>query len=376
MKKIFLIIITVLIIISCNNAEEIKMIEKKSFGKLDDGSEVTLFILKNKKGMEAKIITYGATVISLTSPDKNGKYEDIVLGYDDLNGYVNDNAYFGAIVGRYGNRIANGKFSLDGKNYQLTINNNQNHLHGGLNGFNKKNFEFVKNEFDDTGTSITFKYLSKDGEEGYPGNLELFVTYTLTNDNELKIDYSATTDKTTILNPTHHSYFNLTANPNNDILNHELTINADEFTPVNSELIPTGKLEKVDNTPFDFRKSKKIGQDINSDNEQIKLGLGYDHNFVIKRNNNDVIKIAEVYEPNTGRLMEVFSDQPGVQFYTGNFLNGSLIGKNGIKYNYRTGFCLETQHFPDSPNHSNFPSVFLKPGEKYTQTTIYKFTSK
>ncbi len=376
MKRIFLLLILFAVIVSCKNSEVNKMIEKKSFGKLDDGSEVSLLILKNINGMEVKIISYGATVVSLTAPDKNNKYEDVVLGYDNLEGYIKDNAYFGAIVGRYGNRIAKGQFTLDGKKYQLKINNNENHLHGGKIGFNKKNWGIVNTNENKDGASVTFKYLSKDGEEGYPGNLELLVTYTLTNNNELKISYSAKTDKITILNPTHHSYFNLTGNPNNTILEHEVMINANKFTPVNSSLIPTGKLESVENTPLDFRKLKKIGKDINSDYEQIKLGLGYDHNFVINRNNNEVIKIAEVYEPTSGRFMEVFSDQPGVQFYTGNFLNGSAIGKNGIKYNYRTAFCLEAQHYPDSPNQPSFPSVVLKPGEEYKQTTIYKFSSK
>ncbi|MFZ5948966.1 MAG: aldose epimerase family protein [Stygiobacter sp.] len=376
MKRIFLLLILFAVIVSCKNSEVNKMIEKKSFGKLDDGSEVSLLILKNINGMEVKIISYGATVVSLTAPDKNNKYEDVVLGYDNLEGYIKDNAYFGAIVGRYGNRIAKGQFTLDGKKYQLTINNNENHLHGGKIGFNKKNWEIVNTNENKDAASVTFKYLSKDGEEGYPGNLELLVTYTLTNNNELKISYSAKTDKITIINPTHHSYFNLTGNPNNTILEHEVIINANKFTPVNSSLIPTGKLESVENTPLDFRKFKKIGKDINSDYEQIKLGLGYDHNFVINRNNNEVIKIAEVYEPTSGRFMEVFSDQPGVQFYTGNFLNGSAIGKNGIKYNYRTAFCLEAQHYPDSPNQPSFPSVVLKPGEEYIQTTIYKFSSK
>ncbi len=376
MKQLLTMLFLLIIMSSCKNSEGIKMIEKNIFGKLEDGSTVYLITLKNKNGMKADIISYGATVVSLTSPDKNNKYEDIVLGYDNLDGYIKDNAYFGSIVGRYGNRIAKGQFTLGGQKYQLTINNNENHLHGGKIGFNKKNWELVNTNENENDASSTFKYLSQDGEEGYPGNLELLVTYTLTNNNELKIDYIAKTDKITILNPTHHSYFNLTGNPNNTILDHEVMINANEFTPVNASLIPTGKLESVENTPLDFRKPKNIGNDINSDYAQIKLGLGYDHNFVINRTNNDVIKIAEVYEPTTGRFMEVFSDQPGVQFYTGNFLNGSAIGKNGIKYNYRTGFCLEAQHFPDSPNQPKFPSVTLKPEEVYKQTTIYKFSSK
>lgn len=376
MKRLLSMLFLIIIMLSCKNSEGNKMIEKKIYGKLDDGTDVLLLTLKNKSGMKADIISYGATVVSLTAPDKNNKYDDIVLGYDNLAGYIKDDAYFGSIVGRYGNRIANGQFTLDDKKYQLTINNNENHLHGGKVGFNKKNWELINISENEIGASAKFKYLSKDGEEGYPGNLELLVTYTLTNDNELKIDYSAKTDKITILNPTHHSYFNLTGNPNNTILDHEIMINANKFTPVNASLIPTGKLENVENTPLDFRKPKKIGKDINADYEQIKLGLGYDHNFVINRTKNDVIKIAEVYEPISGRFMEVFSDQPGVQFYTGNFLNGSAIGKNKIKYNYRTGFCLEAQHFPDSPNQPTFPEVTLKPGEEYKQTTIYKFSSK
>lgn len=375
-RGLYLIILSVLLLTACKPAEVQKMIEKKNYAKLVDGSQVYEFTLKNKNGMQANIITYGATVVSLTSPDKNSKYEDIVLGYDNIDGYIKDKSYFGTIVGRYGNRIAKGKFTLDGKEYQLSINNGENQLHGGTEGFNKKNWEIVSAEESDNGPSLTLKYISKDGEEGYPGNLELIVKYSLTNNNELEIYYKATTDKPTVLNPTHHSYFNLTGNPNNTILDHELIINADKFTPVDAGLIPTGVLENVENTPMDFRKAKKIGADINSDFEQLKLGIGYDHNWVVNKTDKLPAKIAEVYEPTSGRMLEVFTDQPGVQFYCGNFLDGTAVGKKGIKYQYRTGFCLETQHFPDSPNKPQFPKVVLRPGEVYTQSTIYKFSAK
>lgn len=375
MKHLFLFI-AFLFIISCKPSVEVKNIQRESFGKLKDGTEVSLFTLKNSNGVEAKIITYGASLISLKTPDKNNKYDDIVLGYDNIEGYVNDKANFGVIVGRYANRIAKGKFSLDGKEYQLTINDNGNHIHGGINGFNKKNWELVNEESNDSLQSVTLKCYSKDGEEGYPGDLVVKVKYSLTNKNEIKIDYEATTNKTTVINLTHHSYFNLTGNPNNTILDHEVMINADKYTPVDKELIPTGKIENVANTPMDFRIAKKVGKDINADFEQLKLGRGFDHNWVINRNDNSVIKIAEVYEPNSGRLIEVYSDQPGVQFYCGNFLDGTITGKNGIKYNFRTGLCLEAQHFPDSPNKPNFPSVVLKKDDVYKQTTIYKFSTR
>ncbi|MBU0472984.1 MAG: galactose mutarotase [Bacteroidetes bacterium] len=351
------------------------MISKKLFGKLTNGSKVNLFTLTNKSGTEATITEYGATLVSLFVADKNGKFEDVVLGYDSLDGYVKGASYFGAIVGRYGNRIGKGKFNLDGKEYQLTINDGENHLHGGALGFNKvlwKGEEIESSE----GASVKFSYLSVDGEEGYPGTINITVIYTLTNNNELKIDYSATTDETTILNPTHHSYFNLTGNLENTILNHELKINAEYYTPVDSSLITTGELAKVENTPMDFSVTKKIGEKIDSDFEQLVYGKGYDHNWVLNNFDGNVNNVASLYEPTSGRLMEVLTDQPGIQFYSGNFLDGTTVGKNNIVYNHRVGLCLETQCFPDSPNKLNFPSVKLTKGDTYKQQTIYRFSIK
>lgn len=370
------LIIILLLLISCQSSNTgNKMINKKLFGKLPTGEEVYLYTLTNKNGMEVKIINYGATVVSLTAPNRDGKYEDVVLGYDNLEDYVNGNSFFGCIVGRYGNRINKGKFKLDGKEYQLTINDGENHLHGGIIGFHKVLWK-AEPIINDSSESLKLSYKSSDGEQGYPGNLSIEVVYTLTDNNELLIDYSAITDKPTILNPTHHSYFNLSGSFDNTILNHELLIDADYITPVNSQLIPTGELMKVENTPFDFRSFRKIGERINDDHEQLKYGKGYDHNWVLNNFNGRIRKVAELYDPSSGRAMEVLTDQPGLQFYSGNFLDGSIKGKNGIRYNHRTGLCLETQHFPDSPNHPNFPSVVLRPGEKYTQKTMYRFIIK
>ena len=369
-----------LFLLSCKEKEPKTGMETKKefFGKTAGGQSVNIYTLTNKNGMTVKIINYGAAVVSLTAPDRNGKHEDVVLGYDNLEGYETDNSYFGAIVGRYGNRIGKGKFKLDGKEYQLSINNGENHLHGGTNGFNKKVWDVVdyKNETD--GSFVTMKYISKDGEEGYPGTVELAVCYTLTKDNELSIDYTALSDKNTVINPTHHSYFNLTGDPNKTILDHELMIDADKFTPVDKGLIPTGKFEDVTNTPMDFRKPVKIGDRINENYEQLKFGLGYDHNWVLNKQQELEPAIASVYEPASGRFMEVRTDQPGLQFYCGNFLDGKVKGKNGIMYKYRTGFCLEMQHFPDSPNKPDWPSTVLKASnnEPYRQTTIYKFSVK
>ncbi len=378
MKKIIFLI---LLALSCFSAyalsggKEKAMIEKNVYGKLQDGTEIYVYTLKNDKGAEAKIINYGATVVSLTAPDRNGKYSDIVLGWENLQGYVNGSTYFGAIVGRYGNRIAKGKFTLDGKTYQLSINDGQNTLHGGKIGFDKRVWksEEVKSKL---GSAVKFTYVSPDGEEGFPGTLTLSVTYTLMNNNELKLEYKATTDKPTILNPTHHSYFNLSGDFKKPILDHILQINADEFTPVDKGLIPTGVFEKVEGTPMDFRKPTAIGARINDNFEQLKIAGGYDHNFVLRNYNGKVREVADVYEPTTGRHMEVFTDQPGIQFYSGNFLNGTQIGKDGIAYPHRAGFCLETQHYPDSPNEPKWPSVVLKPGQTFHSTTIYKFSAK
>jgi aldose 1-epimerase len=380
MKKVFVFCIGILIVlstVSCqSNKKDESMIEKKLFGKLANGIEVTAYILKNANGMEAKIIDYGATVVSLTAPDKNGKFEDVVLGYDNIEGYVNGTTYFGAIVGRYGNRIGKGKLVIDGKEYQLACNNGANHLHGGPTGFSKRMWTVEKTSMTKDGPSITLTYVSKDGEENYPGTVKLTVECILTNDNALSFIYSGTTDKSTVLNPTNHSYFNLSGDMNATILDHELQIMADKFTPVDEGLITTGKLVDVAGTPMDFRTAKKIGKDIEVNFEQLKFGGGYDHNWVINNFNGQSKLIATVYEPKSGRFLETFSTEPGVQFYCGNFLDGTVAGKGGIKYPKRSGLCLEAQHFPDSPNKPEFPTTLLKPGETYHQTTTYKFSVK
>jgi len=350
-------------------------IQEQSFGQTPDGHKVKLYTLTNSNGLKARIMTYGATVVSLEVPDRNGKLGDITLGYDDLDGYVKNNPYFGAIVGRYGNRIAKGRFTLDGTTYQLATNNGENHLHGGIKGFDKVvwDAEPVKQK-DAVGVKLT--YLSKDGEEGYPGNLKCSVTYTLTNDDELKLNYEAETDKATVINLTHHSYFNLAGQGKGDILGHELMINADKFTPIDNGLIPTGQLQTVKGTPMDFTKPCAIGAHINDDFEQLKFGLGYDHNWVLNKKGQELTLAARVYEPNSGRVLEIYTTEPGIQFYSGNFLDGTITGKQGKVYEHRYGFCLETQHYPDSPNKPNFPSTILRPGQIYQTTTIHKFSAK
>ncbi|RPI05657.1 MAG: galactose mutarotase [Ignavibacteriae bacterium] len=360
------------IFISCTMKEDTPMGESSLFGKLPDGREVVQYTLRNNSGSVVKIINYGAVVTSLVVPDRDGKFQDVVLGYNSLRDYENCTTYFGCIAGRYGNRIGKGKFTLDGKEVQLTINDGENHLHGGKVGFNKVlwDAQFVK---DSAGPSLALTYVSPDGEEGYPGKVTLVVTYSLTDKNEFRITYKGTTDKTTILNPTHHSYFNLSGIFTNTILNHELMINADAITPVDRGLIPTGKMLDVSNTPMDFRSFTAVGKRINEPFEQIRFGKGYDHNWVLNGYNGKIQKAAELYEPQSGRLMTVYTDQPGLQFYSGNFLNGNDKGK-GVAYQWRTGLCLEAQCFPDSPNKPDFPSVTLKPGEVYHQTTIYQFT--
>lgn len=375
--SIFVIFFAVVSVLYCQSKKEgTQMVEKKLFGKLADGREVYEYTLTNSNGMKVNVIDYGAVVVSLVAQDKNGKFADVVLGYDNLEDYVAGKSYFGAIVGRYGNRIGKGKFKLNGKEYQLSINNGENHLHGGTEGFNKKLWEVIDSKKTPLGSSITLYYLSKDGEEGYPGSVKLTVNYFLSKENELWINYTGMTDKTTILNPTNHSYFNLSGDPNKAILNHELWIDADKFTPVDNGLITTGILADVDNTSMDFRKPSKIGTHINDNYEQLKFGSGYDHNWVLNKHEGQLPKVASLYDPESGRLMEIRTDQPGLQFYSGNFLDGTITGKNGIKYQYRTGLCLETQHFPDTPNKPNFPSVVIKPGQVYRQTTIYKFSVK
>lgn len=348
---------------------------KELFGKTLDGTEVYVYTLKNSGGMEARITNYGGILISLMVSNKSGKLDDIVLGYDSLSQYISNNPYFGALIGRYGNRIGSAKFKLDGHQYTLPANNGPNTLHGGVKGFDK-----VVWNVDDThskeGHSLALTYLSKDGEEGFPGNLSVEVIYTLTDSNELRIDYKATTDKPTVLNLTHHSYFNLAGAGSGDILGHELTIDADRFTPVDSTLIPTGELKPVKGTPLDFIKQTAIGARINQNDKQLQYGLGYDFNWVLNKKDDELKVAARVQEPTSGRVMEVFTTEPGIQFYSGNFLNGSNIGKGGKKYERRFGLCLETQHFPDSPNKPSFPSTKLDPGQTYTSTTIYKFSAK
>ncbi|WP_228950400.1 aldose epimerase family protein [Mucilaginibacter sp. UR6-1] len=335
-----------------------------------DGKEVSLYTLKNSNGVSVGITNYGGRVVSLNVPDKDGKFTDVVLGYDSLKSYQKKGEpYFGALIGRYGNRIAKGKFTLDGKPYQLDINDGVNTLHGGFKGFFCQVWD-VKKADDKT---LELSYVSKDGEGGYPGTLTVDVTYELTNDNELKIAYKATTDIATVVNLTNHAYFNLNGHNGAAITNHQLYINADKFTPVDATLIPTGKLQAVKGTPFDFTAAKAIGKDIEADDQQLKFGKGYDHNFVL--NQHDLEKpVATVSSPETGISMEVYTTEPGVQFYSGNFLNGAdKDGKGGVAYGHRSALCLETQHFPDSPNQPTFPTTTLKPGQEYKTYTIYKF---
>lgn len=349
--------------------------EITSFGKTFEGAEMQLYSLKNKHGLEAKVTNFGATLVSLKTPDRNGQFADIVLGYDDVADYEKGTFFFGGTIGRYANRIAKGTFSLNGQTYHLPINDGANSLHGGTKGFNK----VVWDAKPISAQSVEFSYTSKDGEEGYPGKLAVTVTYTLTDSDELRIEYSAeeAPGKDTVLNLTNHSYFNLTGNPQNTILQHDLTLFATKFTPVDSGLIPTGELRPVKGTPFDFTKATAVGARIGQDDEQLKLGKGYDHNFVIDRTNGEKLaRAAEVYEPTSGRVMEVETTQPGIQFYSGNFLDGTAKGKGGVAYKYRSALCLETQHFPDSPNHPEFPTTTLKAGQRFTSTTVYRFSAR
>ena len=349
--------------------------KKMSFGLTKDGTAVDLFVLANSHGMTAKIMTYGAIVTELQVPDRNGKLNDVVLGFDNLGDYVKGppyHPYFGSIVGRVGNRIAKGKFTLNGVTYQLATNNGPNHLHGGLKGFDKVVWTALPVQVPD-GVAVKFSYLSKDGEEGYPGNLKVEVLYTLTEQNELRLDYTITTDKDTPKNVTNHSYWNLAGAENGGILSHELMLNADRYTPVDDTLIPTGELKPVTGTVMDFRKSTAIGARLK---EVGGNPVGYDHNYVLNGAGKKLDVVARVTEPTSGRIMEVYSTEPGVQFYSGNFLDGSIKGKKGVVYNQYHGFCLETQHFPDSVNQPNFPSYVLKAGQVYASTTIYKFSAK
>ena len=340
------------------------------FGKMPDGTPVEVYTLSNAHGMEVRITTYGGAVVSLTAPDRNGKFADVVLGMDNLDGYRRQPNFFGALIGRYGNRIGHGKFSLEGKTYELPRNDNGNTLHGGPQGFDKRVWQARE-----VPGGLELTYVSKDGEEGFPGTLTAKVVYSVTDRNELKIDYTATTDKPTVVNLTNHSYFNLAGAGEGDILQHEVTLYADRFTPVDAGLIPTGELRPVKGTPFDFTKAMAIGARIDQNDEQLKFGKGYDHNWVLNKANGGLTKAAEVYEAKSGRMMEVMTTEPGLQFYTGNFLDG-IHGKGGKAYVRRGAFCMETQHYPDSPNKPAFPSTELKPGETYHTTTVYRFTAR
>ena len=350
-------------------------IQESPFGQTPEGIGVKLYTLINCKGLKAQITNFGAILVSLEVPDRNGKIDDITLGYDNLAAYIRENPYFGAIVGRYGNRIAKGRFSLDGVTYQLKINDGENHLHGGVKGFDKVLWQAQPLEQNDV-VGIKLTYVSKDGEEGYPGNLQCSVTYTLTDNDELKLSYEAQTDKATPVNLTHHSYFNLAGQGSRDILYHQLMLCAENFTPVDSSIIPTGQLQSVKDTPMDFTKPAAIGSRINDDYEQLKFGKGYDHNWLLNKNGQNPALAARVYEPATGRVMEIYTTEPGIQFYSGNFLDGTIVGKQGRTYKQRYGFCLETQHYPDSPNKPEFPSTVLTPGKKYQTQTVHRFFTK
>ncbi|MBE0543625.1 MAG: galactose mutarotase [Verrucomicrobia bacterium] len=349
-------------------------ITQTPFGQAD-GQAVTLYTLSNSRGAEARIMNYGGIVQSLRVPDRHGNFDDVVLGYDDLAGYVANNPYFGCLVGRYGNRIGGAKFTLDGRTYTLAANNGSNSLHGGLKGFDKVVWS-ARTLVAKAGPALELTYVSKDGEEGFPGNLKVTAVYSLTEDNALRLDFTATTDKPTVCNLTHHSYFNLRGQGKGDVLGHEVYINSDKTTPVDKELITTGEYASVAGTPFDFRKPTAIGARIDDPDTQLQYGPGYDHNWVINKPLGKLGLQARVYEPTTGRVMEVWSDEPGLQFYAGNFLDGTITGKGGAVYQRRNAFCMEPQHYPDSPNKPNFPSVVLRPGETFKNTIIYKFSTR
>ena len=369
-------LLTVCAIISLGfaSAAEGKGVPKREdFGRTKDGRAVEIYTLRNRRGAEARVMTYGATVVSLKVPDRRGRFEDVVLGFDRFETYEADTHYIGCVVGRYANRIAKGRFTLNGVEYTLAVNNGENHLHGGLRGFDKVVWTARPLNLR-AGQAVEMTYVSRDGEEGYPGTLTARVVYTLTEANELRIDYSATTDKDTVVNLTNHSYFNLAGHGNGDILGHRLMLNAARFTPTDSGSIPTGELRSVRGTPFDFRRATPIGARIEQDEEQLKFGSGYDHNFVVNGRAGTLRLAARATDPTSGRSMEVWTTEPGVQLYTGNFLEGTAAGKGGKQYGRRDAFCLETQHFPDSPNRPAFPSTVLRRGARFRSTTVYKFS--
>ncbi len=354
------------------------VVEKKAsatsapFGEVPNGPALTIYTLTNANGMEVRTIPYGAIIVSIRVPDKAGKFDDVVLGFDRIDGYTGTHPYFGAVVGRYGNRIAKATFTLDGQTYALAANNGPNSLHGGMKGFDKK--LWTAELFDrDGNVGVVYSVVSPDGDEGYPGNLKVQVTYTLTTSNELSVEYEATADKATPINLTQHSYFNLAGEGRGDILGHRLTIDANRYTPVDATLIPTGDYADVENAPFDFRKPTPIGARIDADHEQLRLGGGYDHNWVLNRDRDGLLHAARLEEPTSGRTLDVSTTEPGIQFYAGNFLDGTIKGKSGHVYARRSGLCLETQHFPDSPNRSSFPSTILRPGEQFRSKTVFAF---
>ena len=363
---------------SCSNRSSNPMAQPLSppitvpFGVTADGRPIDLITLRNARGMVVRAMTFGGIVLSVSVPDRAGHFDDVVLGHDDAGGYFSNAPYFGALIGRYGNRIARGRFTLDGHTYTLATNNGANHLHGGVRGWDQQVWNAAPFH-DRRGVGVILTHTSSDGDEGYPGRVEATVTYTLTDANELRIDYLATTDRPTIINLTQHSYFNLAGSRASDVLGHQLMIAADRYTPVDAGLIPTGELAPVQGTPFDFRVSTPIGARIDQKDTQLEYGKGYDHNFVLNREGSALVVAARVLEPVTGRTLELSTTEPGLQFYSGNFLDGTIAGKGGAKYDRRSGFCLETQHYPDSPNHANFPSTVLRPGQPYATTTVFTF---
>lgn len=375
MKTIYSVIL-LMIMIGCQKHEMKHVTLKRSdFKTTVEGKQTDLYYLSNKNGLEMAVTNFGARVVELWIPDREGRFADVVLGHNNISEYINykGERFLGATIGRYGNRIAHGQFVLNDQNYQLPVNNGPNSLHGGFKGFDMVVWD--TRQINDQ--ELEFSYLSKDGEEGYPGNLKITMIYQLTNDNEFIITHVATTDQPTIINLTHHSFFNLHGEGNGTINDHILMINADEYTPVDSVLIPNGEMAPVENTPMDFRQPTEIGNRLNNDFEQLKFGGGYDHNWILKRETSDGVELAAtVYEPVSGRYMEVLTTEPGIQFYGGNFFDGSIIGKCGKSYDYRGSLALETQHFPDSPNRPDFPTTVLNPGKEYRQTCIYKFKTK
>jgi aldose 1-epimerase len=374
MKKFIVSLVTVIVLTACNQMHSKPVIQPEAFHKIVDGKQVELITLKNKNGMEVSITNYGGRVVSIMVPDRSGKLEDIVLGYESIDGYLNaSEQYFGASIGRYGNRIAKGTFILDNVSYKLAINNSPNTLHGGAKGFSSKVWDVATKSKD----QLELRLVSPDMEEGFPGELKIMMIYQLNDKNEFSIYYSAKTNKPTVINLTNHTYFNLHGAGNRDILDHLLYLNADNYTPVDSTLIPTGSIAPVKGTPFDFTTPIAIGSRINDKNEQLIFGKGYDHNFVLKKTDEEKVSFAgSLYDPQSGRLMEIFTNEPGIQFYSGNFLKGKEIGKMNKTYNFRSALCLESQHFPDSPNHPGFPSVVLRPDEFYTSACRYRFSIK